>query len=495
MPQLDALHRSHLTHVQISDPAMPGAPELVNTSVGTSTYSNCGNESCMINQELDQRGLTDDARRRLEVWVRYQGSEPLSGRFSDHKGVLHGAGGFSFAASYNQNHGWILWRLAEHAQYTRDRAWFDHVSPALVEACDWVFRQRRQTMQNLPHSRGWERGFLPAGALEDVQEYRYWLTTNTMIWRGVDAAASTLESFGHPEAARIRREADDYRADLRRGFETMRQHSPLVRLRNGVWVPYYPGQLYRRGRDIGWIRETLEGSIYLLISGLYEPGSREAQWILDDYQDNRYMSPPYGYAIVDEDNAWFSRGGFSIQPNLLGGLIPYLDRDEPEVYIWMFFNAWAACYREEINAMVEHPYPELGYSNTAHPKTSDEANAVMWLRYMFVYGNRDGLFLGRAIPRDWFTQDRPTGVENVQTRWGQASVMYSAGENSNTIRARVDLKLANRPPKVLLRFRHSEKKPIAGVTINGREHKDFDAAKQDVDLKGLEGPLEIIVRF
>ena len=145
-------------------------------------------------------------------------------------------------------------------------------------------------------------------------------------------------------------------------------------------MPHYPGQLYRRGRDIGWIRETLEGSIYLLISGLYVPGSREAQWILDDYQDNRYMNPPYGYAIVDEDSTWFSRGGISIQPNLLAGLLPYLDRDEPEVYLWMFFNAWLACYREEVNAMVEHPYPELGYSNTAHPKTSDEANAVIWLR-------------------------------------------------------------------------------------------------------------------
>ena len=33
------------------------------------------------------------------------------------------------------------------------------------------------------------------------------------------------------------------------------------------------------------------------------------------------------------------------------------------------------------------------------------------------------------------------------------------------------------------------------MTINGREHKAFDAAKQDVDLTGLDGPLEIIVRF
>ncbi|MGC8638742.1 MAG: hypothetical protein ACP5XB_02555 [Isosphaeraceae bacterium] len=493
--QLDALYRSHLTNVQISDPAMPGEPELINTSVGTSTYSNCGNESCMINEELDQRGLVDDARRRLEVWLRFQGTEPLLGRYSDHKGVLHGAGRFSFAASYNQNHGWILWRLAEHALYTQDRAWFEHAAPALIAACDWVFRQRKLTMQSLPSSRGWERGFLPAGGLEDVQEYRYWLTSNAMIWRGVDTAARTLESFGHTEAARIRREADAYGNDLRRGFETMRQHCPLVRLRNGRWVPYYPSQLYRRGRDVGWIRETLEGSVYLLISGLYDPRGVEAQWILDDYQDNRYMSPPYGYAIVDEPNDWFSRGGLSIQPNLLAGLMPYLDRDEPEVYLWMFFNSWLACYREEINAMVEHPFPELGYGNTAHPKTSDEANAVMWLRYMFVYGNRDGLFLGRAIPRVWFGQSRPIGLENVLTRWGKVSVTYFPKEPDDTVRARVDLKLTSQPPRIVIRFREPAKRPIATVTINGREHKAFDASQQDVDLTGLNGSLDVVVRF
>jgi hypothetical protein len=495
VPQLDALHQSHLTHVQISDPAMPGEPGLINTSVGTSTYSNCGNESCMINQELDQRGLTDDARRRLEVWIRYQGSEPLFGRFSDHKGVLHGAGGFSFAASYNQNHGWILWRLAEHALYTRDRDWFDHAAPALIEACDWVFRQRKSTMQPLPNSRGWEHGFLPAGALEDVQEYRYWLTTNTMTWRGVDTAAEAFEAFGHPDAARLRREADAYGHDLRRGFETMRQHCPLVRLRDGRWVPYYPSQLYRRGRDVGWIRETLEGSIYLLLSGLYDPCGREAQWILDDFQDNRYMSPPYGYAIVDEENDWYSRGGISIQPNLLAGLLPYLDRDEPEVFLWMFFNAWAACYREEINAMVEHPYPELGYANTAHPKTSDEANAVMWLRYLFVYGNKQGLFLGRAVPRTWLAGREPIGLTNVRTRWGVASVEYASDVGSNTITARVTLAYKTKPPRTVIRFRHPENRPIKNVRINGHDHSKFDPAREDVDISEIEGPLEITAQF
>ena len=182
----------------------------------------------------------------------------------------------------------------------------------------------------------------------------------------------------------------------------MRQYSPLVPLRDGRWVPHYPSRLYRRGRDTGWIRELLEGAVYLLISGLYDVESEQAKWILDDYQDNRYLRPPYGYSIDDFEHTWFSRGGFSIQPHLLAGLLPHLDRDEPEVYVWMFYNAWAACYRDQINAMIEHPAPVLGYSNSAHFKTSDEANAVMWLRYMMVYSHGDVLHLGRAIPRAWF---------------------------------------------------------------------------------------------
>ena len=49
----------------------------------------------------------------------------------------------------------------------------------------------------------------------------------------------------------------------------------------------------------GWIRQILEGAIYLLISGLYDPDLKQADWILNDYQDNLYHTPPYGYVIRD----------------------------------------------------------------------------------------------------------------------------------------------------------------------------------------------------
>ena len=489
-PNLDALHAAHFTHVQIADPAMPDGSGLVNTSVGTATYGNFSNESCMIIQELDQRGCHDEARRRLDLFVKYQGTVKLPGNFTDWEGVYYGAGGFEMG-NYNQHHGWVLWCLCEHYFLTGDSAWFKRVARSVIAGADWVFRQRRNTLGALPRSRGWERGFLPAGSLEDVTDYWYWLSTNVLTWRGTDAAARALEDAGHSEAARVREESDAYRADLIRGFETARRYAPLVRLRNGRWVPHYPSRLYCRGRDIGWIRETLEGAIYLLISGLYATDSPQAQWILDDYQDNRYESPPFGYQVPPPAENWYDHGGMSIQPNLLAGLMPYLDRDEPEMYLWMFFNAWCACYREETNSMVEHPMPILGYSNSAYVKTSDEANAVMWLRYLLVYATPNLLHFGRALPREWLSGCAPVEARNVATYFGKVSVSYRSAVSDGRIVAELDLALRRTPKRTLVRFRHPAKLPIRSVRVNGSDSSSFDAAKGDVEITGLSGKVTV----
>jgi len=304
-----------------------------------------------------------------------------------------------------------------------------------------------------------------------------------------------LEATGHPQAGRIRKEADAFRGDLVRGFETARAHSPLVRLRDGRWVPHYPSRLYCRGREPGWIYETLEGSIYLLLSGLYDPNSREAGWILDDYQDNRYTTPPWGFVLTQPYLQWFDRGGFSIQPNLLAGLLPHLERDEIKVFLRMFFNAWCACYREEVGAMVEHPMPELGFSNAAHPKTSDEANAVMWLRYLFVYAFDGTLHIGRAVPRRWLADGEVCGLQGVRTVFGKVSVRYASDVASGTIRADVRLDLHTSPVRVLVRFRHPDGRPIRSVTVNGEPRDRFDADRGDVEISGLTGKITVVACF
>ena len=492
IPQLDTLHASHLSNVEITDFAMPGAPELINTSVGSSTYGNFSNESCMVVQELDQRGFHDDCRRRLDLWAKYQSTATQPGNFSDFDGMYYGAGGFE-QGFYNQHHGCVLWCMAEHFLLTRDREWFGRVADSVIAGADWIFRQRRRTMGEMPHSRGWEHGFLPAGSLEDVTEFYYWLSTNCLTWRGADRAAKALEVYGHTEAGRIRQEADAFGMDLIHGFETMRKHAPLVRLRDGRWVPQYPSRLYCRGRDVGWIRQVIEGAAYLLISGLYGPRSRQASWILDDYQDNLYLTPPYGYVMREPEADLLSRGGFSIQPCLLPALMPHLERDEPEIYLWMFFNAFASIYREEISGMIEHPMPELGFSTSVTFKTSDEANAVMWMRYMLVYWNDRLLHFGRAMPRAWFAQSAPVELTEVRTLFGQVGVRYESRSANRKIIARVELGALRDSPQVLVRFRHPDKAAMRVVNVNGRPWTRF--AGEDVDITGLTGSVMVEVDY
>jgi hypothetical protein len=381
----------------------------------------------------------------------------------------------------------VLWALAEHYLFTRDDAWLEWTAQAILAGADWVFRQRRNTMGDLPHSRGWERGFLPAGSLEDVEDFHYWLSTNAATWRGTNSAAKALEAAGHPEAERVRTESDAYRRDLLAGFDRMSQSAPVVELRDGRWVPHFPSRVYRRGRDVGWIRETLEGAFFLPAMGLFEPDDKRTSWILDDYQDNRYVRPPYGYRLPRFEHDWFDRAGFSIQPLLMAGLMPHLDRDEPEIYIWMFFNALAACYREEIGAIVEHPMPVLGYSNCAHFKTSDQANATSWLRSMFVY-SRDGLLhLGRAIPREWHADPEGVWLKGAATVYGKVDISYMDAV------ALVRLAFHTPPARVLVRFRLPGGAAIAHATVNGKPAAVLPNG-EDVVLPTASGSYEVSVK-
>ena len=363
---------------------------------------------------------------------------------------------------------------------TRDEAWFREVTGSVLKAVDWVARQRQLTRAPLPYSRGWEHGLLPAAALEDVQEYQYWMSNNLFTWRGLDRVAAALEAIAHPEASRVREEADGYHADLAAALTRAREQAPLVKLGDGRWVPHFPTRLYLRGRDGRWIADVLEGAIYLILTGFFEPTSREAGWILDDYLDNLYMTPPFGYHVRDMGVQWFDRGGFSIQPNLLAGLLPYLARDEVEVYIWMFFNALASCYREETGALVEHPSPELGFDNSVPIKTSDEANVTTWLRYMFVYDHGDTLYVGRAIPRYWMRDRQVVGARRVSTHYGEVSVQYRSRVEAGSIEVAVELDLRDRPRQTVVRIRHPEERLIREVTVNGVAHTAFDAARGDI---------------
>ena len=465
-PMLNEFYRAHAGHLLINCEGDSESAERRFARVGSFSYGAYGNESCMMVVDLDRRGYHKEAQECLDAWLHYQGTVALPGDFSTRKGVLCGAGSLE-AGGYNQHHGWILWMLGEHYRFTRDEAWLRRAAPGILAGADWIINETKRTANR----QELERGLLPAGSLEDIGDWWPWLSTSCYTWRGLDTAAWALEQINHPEAARVRKEADAYHAHLLANFRKGADRSPVVRLRDGTAVPHIPSMVHRRGRYFGWICETLEGSLHLLITGALDSRSQEADWIIKDYEDNRYISNQYGYLLDDFDKYWFGRGGMSMQACLLLDVEPYLYRDDVKHALRALFNAEAAQYFPDERMNTEHALPALGDWTGDHYKSSDESNVAGWLRYLFVREEGDALLVGQAIPREWLRAGQRCGIERTATYFGPASVVFSGGDNQIT--AQLDTPRRNPPQEIRLRFREPDGRPLSAVELNGNPWKKF----------------------
>jgi len=498
-PLIDDFYRAHLCHLLINHerhPATQDDPHPCDAArVGSFRYGAFGNESVMQITDLDRRGLHAEAEHGYETFVRYQGTVALPGDFTTKEGVYYGAGGME-AGEYNQHHGWVLWGLGEHYFLTRDRAWLERVAPGIVAACEWIAAQRRRTMrQDERGARVVERGFLPAGTLEDITDWWNWLSTNAYTWWGMDRAAAALADIGHAEAPRLQSEAAAYKADLVAGYTEAMVRAPVVRLGDGTAVPHVPSHQHLRGRSYGWIRETLEGAIHLLRCGIFPPESDLGGWVMKDYEDNLYLSDRFGYTVLDRERLWFSRGGFSMQPNLLCGPLPYLFRDEVKHFVRAFFNSLAVGLHADTRMMTEHPLPEMGDWAGDHYKSSDEANSTYWLRLMFAYERGDDLALGFALPRYWLADGNSVAIERARTYFGETSLRIDSSAASGTIVAHVVPPTRAPPARILLRLRHPTGARMVGATVNGLAWTDVEPARELVVLPAVEQETVVTARY
>ncbi|UCD29479.1 MAG: hypothetical protein JSV03_03075, partial [Planctomycetota bacterium] len=331
-PWIDDFYKAHLRHLMVNCYKEIGSKRL-HAHVGTFRYGVFPNESAMMISDLDRRGYHSEAEWNLESYLHYQGTVSMPGKFKTKEGVFYGAAGAE-SGGYNKSHRYILWLMAEHWWLTRDRKWMERAVPKLIKGCEWVIGERQATMRkNEDGTRPIEYGFLPSGSLEDVTDYWYWLSTNSATVWGFRGLADALADYGHPRGREMQQEAKAFYDDFMRGITESRIRAPVVRLRDGTYVPKIPSRLYERGRCYGWLRETLEGSIFLPVYKLLDPKGPETKWIMQDFEDNLYIVAPYGYAIPVFDDFWFTRGGFSMQANLLDGPLPYLYRDEIKHYV------------------------------------------------------------------------------------------------------------------------------------------------------------------
>jgi hypothetical protein len=491
---LTDFYKAQLTHMLITDDREPGSDRYI-SRVGTFPYGIFPNESMMCISDFDRRGYKKESEERLEMLIHYQGTVGLPGMFSSVEGQYYGANGYE-CGGYNQHHGWTLWAIGEHYWYHRDKDWLNRVAPSIVKACEWIINERKSTMKvDANGNKALEYGFLPAGSLEDVTDYWYWLSTNAATYWGFKNSAKALADIGHPEGKRLLAEAEDFGNDLRRGFRESMVLAPVVKLLDGTYIPHFPPRLYQRGRGFGWIRETLEGSIHLIRSEILDPHSQESTWIMKDFEDNLYISERYGYTVEDFERDWFSLGGFSMQSNLLPSPLPYVLRDEPKQFLRSYFNSFTSVFYPDICACVEHALPTLAGNNGVWFKPSDEAQSTYWFRMMFVYENGNELNLGMVMPREWLENGKSIEIERAMTYFGEMGYKIKSEVASGKITMTLQPPTRNIPESINVRFRHPQEKPVKKVLVNGKEWSDFDPAKELIMLGKVTEKTEIVATY
>ncbi len=493
---LNDLYRANLWHVLITTDRDPDTG-LYQHGAATVRYANFANETCMVAQSLEMRGEHEEAARLLEPFIVCQGKKPLPGNFRSQEGLLYAAhpdpeNDPYTAQGYNMHHGWVLWKLAEHYFYTLDRDYLERVAPVLVAACDWVTRERQATMAPEPDgSRPVEWGLAPPGDLEDVEEYLFWYATNAYYHAGMAAAGRALKELGHPEADRILREAEEYRRDILDSVRESIAGAPVVRLKDGTWIPYVPPRTrVLTHRKEGWIREGLYPSLHLLDGEVVEPAHRVVEWMMQDLEDNIFLSRESGYNVQDERAGFFDFGGVNLQPCLCPNAMAHLRRDEVPHFIRVFYNTlWASLYPDTV--CFAEWVPHFGRGGGPLYKTPDECKFIQFMRNMLVLEEGDGLLLGMGVPRAWMQDGREVRLERGGTFFGTVSLHIRSFAASGRIEASLDLPSRSPAASAVLRLRHPEGLPMKRVEINGAEHAGFDPERELIVLPATSGRMDV----
>jgi hypothetical protein len=521
-PKFLDLARSVVAQIHISAAKDPGTGLYI-LPAASYVYDAFENEAAYQILLLDTLGQKKTAESYLETMLRLQGSKNFPGmQTGPTDAIFHGekvSETYDYTMSgYGLDHGTVLWALAQHYLYTRDREWLEHAWPHMKKAINWIVEQRKATkLTNVHGGKVREYGLLPAAQLEDNSDWANWFVINAYAWAGMARTADALADVGNPEAARVRSEAEDYLRDLRDDLRRAIESAPVVRMQDGKYEPYVPVVPTRRFRIFGPVRrdyyqryrkpdvnpllrlaadrDTLCGPVLLLFLGVFDVNEPVAKWILNDWEDNETLSSGMGMNVhgVTDDRYWFSQGGMVFQANLVNPIPIYLRLHEVRAAIRTLYNDFVSCFYPDVNVFTEE-YHQWRHGSGPFYKTPDEARFVHRVRDMLVLEEGDNLWLAPGAPRRWLTAKDGIRVDGIETFFGPVSYSLHAGADAGVIEGEVTLPQRQAPTKAWLVVR-TPFSQIDSVTINGKAWNRVDLRLEAVELPASTEPLRIQVHY
>ncbi len=454
--------------------------------ISSDRYGPLESEANSIVRGMDMMGHADFARRGLDFFVhRYNKAGFLTT-------------GYTIVGT-----GEHLWTLAEHYERTQDRAWLGKQAPELARVCAWIVRQRVKTQKLDVHGEKVpEYGLTPPGVTADWGRYAFRFFNEAQYCAGLGAAARALADVGHPDASKFLEEATAYRQELVRAYRWTQARSPVVRLDDGTWVPADPALLDCFGRvedflpgedwNRSWAYSIEVGSHHLAANRVLDPHSDDVGWMMDYLEDVQFLRSGMGdYPEEKNRKDVFCFGGFAkVQPYYGRFAEVYALRDDVKPFVRSYFNAIPTLLSRENLSFWEHFHNTGGWN-----KTHETGWFLCQTRLMLVEERGDELWLAPMITNQWLQDGMKVSVQNAPTRFGKVSYTIASSAARGTIEAAIQPPERTPPKRIVVRIRHPEGKPIRSVTVDGREHKEFDPQKETVVLAPAAGPIQVKASF
>jgi hypothetical protein len=476
---------------------------------GKGGYGYLALEAARPIRATDLAGLRETSARRLDYWLKAPGGQP-DGDFVD------GDGGFEYAQTMKHGIGWshdgthpqtgmILHSVCERFFLTGDREWFARNRPRIQAAADWIIRQRRLYLKDVPDREKLEvAGLQPPQVLGDSYLgkscWRWYLINDAFSIQGLRRFADALAELDPPAARKYRDEADAYAKDLLRVVNREASLAPVRPVRDGTYRRVIPASAYSQG---SMVREFF-GTYSLADVEMGALPLADAPGVLD-VSDPRIGSHldvveellrPAGKAgPIAKDDHWFYGGVVGLAKYSYISTI-HLRRDDVPCFLRHWMVNYAG-YVQSHGGFTEGYQPGSYGSGSGRP--GGDLGSTGWFvesfRNTLVMEEGDSLWLAKATPRAWLEQGKKISVKNAPTYFGMLAYEIISDVDNGTISATVEMPSRKPPKEVVLRFRHPKTAPIKSVTVNGKPWTEFNKDKETITLKGLAGTVAVEARY
>jgi hypothetical protein len=395
----------------------------------------------------------------------------------------------------NWKRGEKLLGSAAHYRLSHDRAFVDQVTPTLRRYVAELDAQLRASPYSLLARDRYS---------SDIEDPVYGLHAQAVAWQGIREMGIVWAETGRPGLAReSARTAERLGAGLRRAVARSSRRLPDGSL-------FVPVRLLDPERPYTTLTEARPGSYwnlvmpYALASGLFPARGTvsDGVWAYLQRHGSRLLGlvRAGAYALYGR-SAHPKTGTDQVYGNDVARFLA--DSDRPDQLVLSLYGSLAAAMAPgtfvsgeaaSVAPLGDSPLrsmylPPNGASNAAFLET---------VRLMLVHetrradGRPGGLDLALATPRAWLRAGRRISVTGVPTSFGPVTYVLQA--EAATVRAVVSVPSRSAPPRLRLRLRLPDGHRITSVAANGRTLGRWSARTETIDLSGLRGRVELVVR-